>query len=405
MITATLLLPLLAALAGPPQESVFESSEFGVRLKIPAGWNVDATRQPRVILKLKKAGDAAVPPELQVYELPFPQPITLGQYREQLRHFLQKAYRNPRMLDDREAKAGGRPGFVLQLASIGTAGETVVSHKGIFELSPSRMVGVDGVFPEGQAEALRGAYEEFLKSIEFIPRKRPAGVEAELERFGGAMGKLAAGPGLDPRTDVLEVMAGDKKIGEYTLALKPGETEGAAGVEVQADYAIDLGEEGRLETHLKGFLSNDLSVQKVAWSELRVAKDKRAQNFEASVTLAKGKLEASRRVNGEASTARLEAPERAVLSELLEALQVRLLGAGKDLLSVPVVSAFENDPGYAKIELRGLNSTKVDDKVVQIHVSFLVRETGSLATYWHDEAGRLLRITQQDKGLVFRRKK
>ena len=132
------------------QDSNFESGDYGIRLTIPPGWSINATRQPRVILKLNHGGDAAVKPELLVYEAPFSEPITLGQYREQLRHFIQRAYKDPVMLDDRAAKAGERAGFILAVASKGQNDAELVSFKGIFEISPRRMLGVDGVFPKGQ---------------------------------------------------------------------------------------------------------------------------------------------------------------------------------------------------------------------------------------------------------------
>ena len=84
------LMVVLASLV--PQDSKFESSDFGVRLNIPSGWNIDATRQSRVILKLRQQSQTVPAPELLVYEAMMSAPITLGQYREQLRHFLQRGH-------------------------------------------------------------------------------------------------------------------------------------------------------------------------------------------------------------------------------------------------------------------------------------------------------------------------
>jgi hypothetical protein len=403
---AVLLLGLGAsAAAAPVQEQVFESADYGIRLKIPQGWNIDATRQQRVLLKLNQAVDSLIKPELMVYEAPFSDPITLGQYREQLRHFLQRAYKEPRMLDDRPATAGGKPGFILAIGSRGANDTEVVSFKGIFELSPRRMLGVDGVFPKGKEEELLKVYDKLLASIELFPRKSPAGTEEEVKRFAEAVPKLAAKPAPAARKDEMEISSGGRSIGTYTFSMGPS-TQGAVhGIEVETDYRIDLGEEGRIEVRVKGFMTHDLAHQTVHVEDVRTSKDKRTQNFTADVTLKDGEVRSERRINGEKSAAQFKLAGPAVLSELAEALQVRMLDLGKNLVSAPSVPAFENETGTVKLEVSGLHKMKADDEMTEINVSFLVREDGLFVTYWYDGAGRLIRITHPNQSLVMKRKK
>jgi hypothetical protein len=402
------LLPLAAAalaLPLPAQDSPFESSDFGVRLKIPAGWTIDATRQARVILKLTLSGDGPVKPELLVYEAALAEPVTPAQYKEQLRHFLQRAYKEPRMVEDRAVTAGGRSGFVLGVASKGAGDVDVVSLKGLIEISPKRMLGVDGVFPRGREEALGKVYDALLASVEFIPRKSPIGTEDGLRQLAQAVEKIFKTPAPPEGPTELGVFAGDKRIGTYTITLKPGTRGAAAGWELESAFRVDLGEEGRSESHVTGFLSHDLATQAAEVAESKVGKDKRAQNFSASVNLAGGEVRSVRRINGERVETRFKVPERAILGELEEALKVRLLELGKGLVSVPVVSAFENEPGYLRIELAGPQKKPVGGAEAEVHVLLVQREDGSVVTDWHDKDRRPAQISYSNTSLLLRRAK
>jgi hypothetical protein len=383
----------------------FESADYGIRLKIPKGWNIDATRQARVILKLNQPADGPVKPELLVYDAPFPDPITLGQYKEQLRHYVQRAYKEPWMIDDRAAKAGGRDGFVLGIQSKGVNDAEIISYKGLFQSSPRRFLGVDAVFTKGQEEAQAKVYESLLASIEFFPRRQPVGTEDGLRQLGEAVAKMSepwtppAGP------EEIQVLLGEKEIGTQTMTWRTATRDGAAGIELDMFTKIDLGDDGRSEARVKGFLSNDLATQSVDLSEIRAGKDKRVQSFTASALLSGGEVKVTGRINGEKVSYSFKAPPKAVFSELMDTLQRRLLAVGKALVMVPTIQAFDFDPMTLKVELSGLNKMKVDDKMTEVYVLYQAREDGALVTYWYDSDRRLSRITSSAQGPVFKRKK
>jgi hypothetical protein len=400
------LLGLVVVLAAGAQDQPFESSEYGVRLRIPAGWTIDATRQPRVMLKLTQSVDSLIKPELILYEAPSAEPVTLGQYKEQMRHFLQRAYKDPRMLDDHPATAGGRPGFVLVIASRGTNDTDVVSYKGLFELSPRRMLGVDGVFQKGKEAELSKVFDALLGTIEFFPRKLAAGAEEDLKRFDETVEKLAQLPPTPPRKDELEINAGGRVIGTYTFSLAPGREGDLPGTSVDTRYSIDLGDDGKVETVVQGFLSNDLSFQKVETTDVRMGKDKRTQNFQGNVEYRKGEVHIVRRINGERSETHVKVPQPTILSELAEALQVRLLDLGKRLVALRSLPAFENETGLVKFEVTGLHKMKSESsEMSEVNVSFMVREDGLLITYWFDAQSRLARISHPNQSVVMKPKK
>ena len=54
-----------------------------------------------------------------------------------------------------------------------------------------------------------------------------------------------------------------------------------AGLELDGDYRLDLGADGRLESNVNGFISNDLKLQTLELMEVKVGKDKRVQNFDS----------------------------------------------------------------------------------------------------------------------------
>lgn len=395
---------MAAAPAGAPQDSDFESADYGVRLKIPKGWNIDATRQARVILKLNQPADGPVKPELIVHDAPFSDPLTLGQYKEVLRHTVQRLYREPWMLDDREIQVGGKPGFVLGIQSKATNDSEIVSYKGMVALSPRHFLGVDGVFPKGQAEGLAKVYEALLASIEFIPRRQPIGTEDGLKKLDETLAKLKE-PWTPPGSEEISIFLGDKEIGSQTLTFKPVTREGAEGIEADLFTRIDLGDDGRSEARVKGFLSNDLSKQSVELSELRAGKDKRTQSFTASATKSGGEVQVSGRINGERISATFKAPAKAVFSELMDLLQRRLLAGGKGFVMVPTIQAFDHDPVYLKVELGGAHKMRTDDQTLEVQVVYQAREDGALVTYWYDAERRLIRITSSAQGPVFKRKK
>ena len=400
------LLAVLGALlvAAGPQEAAFESAEYGIRLKIPRGWTVDATKQPRVILKLTLPGEHSFPPELLLSEVVFSEYVTLGQYREQVRQFIQRTYREPRLLEDRECTAGGRPGFFFVTLSRTVNEADAVSCKGFIALQPARMLSVECVFPRaGQEEALK-AYDALLAAVEFIPRKPAAGTEEGLKRFAEEAPKLAPAEAGLVRKEELEYVLGERNIGSYVLDVSAGTREGAAGLEVKSVHLVDLGEEGKAEARVTGFLSNDLARQWVEVEDVRVGKDRRTQYFTAKGALAGGKVTVERRINGEKSSVEIKVPERTVFSELVEALQARLVPGAKSMMSVPSISAFENEAGHVRIQLEGKHEMRVDDKLVEVHVVSLQRDE-SLLNYWYSSDRRILRRTVSGQSLVLRPKK
>lgn len=393
-----------AAAPAAAQDSDFESADYGVKLKIPKGWNIDATRQARVILKLNLPGEGAVKPELIVHDAPFADPLTLGQYKEVLRHTVQRLYREPWMLEDREVKVGDRTGFVLGIQSKATNDSEIVSLKGMVAISPRRFLGVDGIFPKAQADGLAKVYEALLASIEFIPRRQPIGAEDGLKKLEETLAKLKE-PWVPPATDEISIFLGDKEIGSQTISFKAASRDGVEGIEADLFTRIDLGEEGRSEARVKGFLSNDLSRQSVELSELRAGKDKRVQSFTASASISGGEAQVSGRINGEKMSTSFKPPAKAVFSELMDLLQRRLMAGGKGFVMVPTIQAFDHTPVYLKVELGGSHKMRVDDQTVDVQVVYQAREDGALVTYWYDGDKKLSRITSSAQGPVFKRKK
>lgn len=400
------LLPLFMALFVPAfasgqeeDKSVFRSPPRGLSLKIPEGWAADeASKQARVILRLNLPGEAAVKPEILVFDVPLGEPVTLNQYKELLRQYIQRAYKEPLMIEDRAVQAGGRPGFVLGVESKDMNGGEVVSWRGVFELSPRRLLGVDGVFPKGREEALGKAYTALLDSIRFSPRVLVAEIQAGLQEYAGALREVAEKEKKEPlpaRRDEMDIFAGADKIGVYEVGLNPGVRGDVPGLEVDIHLRTNFGAEGTAEKRVRGFLSDDLKTQQAETWMIRTGKDKRTLYYTEDAAISGGEIRAERRINGERSCAAFPAPEGAVLAELSEALLARLLAAGKRRVIVPAAVSFENEPAYLKMELGGLHRMRSEDGTMSdVHVSQVLREDGTLWNYWHDGGTRLRRVQQ-----------
>lgn len=403
---AAAILPVLAA-AGPAQEGQFASADYGVRLKIPAGWNVDATRMAQVVLKLTLPGEHPFPPEIIVSELLFPEEhITIGQYREQIRQYIQRTYRDPRLLDDRSVTVGGRPGFVFTTASKAKSDAAAHSFKGLIEISPMRLLSVECVVPQKMEEAAARTFDAVLQTIEFIPRKTPEGTAEGLKRFAEAAAKLPATEATLDRKHELEYVLGERKIGLYEQTLKAATRDGAAGIESSTVDVIDLGQDGRLEKRTTAFLSDDLAKQRAEIEVIHRGKEQRVQYFTASVALDGAQATIARRINGEKSSVTVKVPERTVLFELLETVVYRMAAGEKQQVSIPVLLAFDNDPGTVKVENAGVSEMRSPGGgMSKVQVFYVGREDAPLITYWFEADRKILRRSVGGQSVVLQAKK
>ena len=402
---ALAILPVLAAW-GPGQDQVFDSPEFGLKLKIPAGWTVGSAAKPE-ILKLSLPGEHAFRPEILLHNLAFTeQHITLGQYREQFRQYMQIQLPDPRILDDRTLTVGGKPA-ILFTATYKRGEQPAIYLKGLIELSPSRLVSFECVAPRAMEESVRKAGDALLESIEFFPHAAPDGTEEGVKRFVDALGKLGAtGADFDKKLD-LEYRVGERNVGSYGQVMKSATRDGAAGMEVSTVDVIDLGPEGRLEKRSKVFLSDDLAKQAGEVEIVHRSKERRVQNFFATLTLDGTDASIERRINGEKSTLKLKVPERTVLWEGLEALQHRLIASGKGpVMALPVLPAFDNEVSHLKLENRGEYEMKAPAgglaKVTEIAVA---REDGVIITYRYDSDKKLIQRMVGGGNVVLQAKK
>ena len=404
-----LVLGILPALAfAGPQEAAFESPAFGVRLKIPAGWTVESSTPPE-ILKVSLPGKHAVAPEIAVHNLAFVEEhITVGQYREQIRQFIQRSYRDPRILDDRAVTVGGRPGVVFTTSSKSTKGDApAISFKGLVEISPSRLLSIECVAPREMEESARKTYDALLASIEFFPRKTAEGTAEGLKRFAETIAKLpATEAGFDRKID-LEYGIGDRKVGTYEQVMKAATRDGASGIEVTTVDIIDLGQDGRLEKRSTAFVSDDLAKQRATVEIVHRGKEQRVQYFSATVALDGTEAAIERRLNGEKSNATVKVPERTVLMEALEAVEYRLVGAGKGpTMSVPVLPAFDNEAGHIKVEHTGESEMKSPGSgVVKVNILVVAREDGALINYWFDADRKVIRRSVGGQPVILQPKK
>src|SRR5262245_17726874 len=402
------MLPVLAS-AGPAQDRDFESPEFGLRLKVPAKWTFGSSTPPE-ILKISLPGDHPFKPEVVIHNHAFTEEhITLSQYREQFRQFIQRSYRDPRILDDRELTVGGKKAIVFTTASRAKGDAPAVSYKGLIELSPMRMISIECIAPRSIEEEASKSYEALLASIEFFPRKAPEGSAEGVKKFAEAVAKLPATEASFERKAELEYVVGDRNLGSYSQEMRAATREGAAGLETTISDIIDLGAEGgRLEKRTKAFVSDDLAKQRADVEIIHRNKDQRTQYFTASVALNGTEVTAERRINGEKVTSKLSVPQGTVLMELLEPVQFRLLAGGKsEVLSVPVLPAFDNETGHVKMEHRGEYEMKSPQgggltKVTEFVVG---REDGSVITYWFDPERKQLRRAVGGQNVILQAKK
>lgn len=384
----------LFLLLAPQDGAPFESKEYGIKLTIPAGWTIDATRRPHVILKLSQKGDR----EILVYEIRPAEPITLGQYREQLRLFVSRTFKECKIIDDRAAPIGTREGFVFTLESLGTGDTAVVSTKGLWCLSPKRFIAVDAAAPRDASEALLKVYDQLVASLQWMARD-PVVTDGPAKKWPQSKEPVK----VDVKDD-LEIAAGDKTIGTYAIEIRNAIRDGVAGYEFVHRHKADYGEEGREESSVRGFVSADLSRQAVEFSLFRVGKDKRSFLISASAELREGQAAIKRRINGERSEETFAVAPGTIFSDAVEAAQIHLLELGKGLSTFPVLNLFDSECAPMRVDMLGLQKTKINDETQEIYV-VAVEQDERVLTYWYDAGRKLVRIVGFAPSVVVRRKK
>ena len=393
-----------SVLAGPAQEVPFESPEFGLRLKIPAGWSV-GTADGATILKLSRAGQRPFAAEIVVQNLNFiEEHITVGQYREQFRQFIQRQYADPRILDDKASVVGGKPCHAFTWAWKAKDGPAV-NARAFVEISPMRLVSVELGAPKEMEDAAK-TWDALLASIEFFPRKAPDGTEERLKLFAEAAGKWPATEAGFARKTELDYALGDQNVGSYSQQMKAATRDGATGIELTTADVIDLGPNGRLERRSSVFVSDDLAKQRADVEVVHRSKERRVQYFTSSVALDGTDVTAERRLNGEKTSAKLKVPERTVISDALEAVEFRLLAGGKaPMMSIPVLEAFDNDVQYARVEHTGEYEMKAPaGGLAKVQVLVVARDTG-IVTYWFDPAKKIIRRSVAGGNVVLQERK
>jgi len=376
----------------------FESKEYGVQLTIPTGWTIDASRQPHVMLKIHLKGDYVVAPEIAVAENRQAEPVTLNQYREQLRLLLLRTIKEVKIIDDRSSKAGPYEGFVMAMECKGAKDSDLLMLKGIWHLAPKHYLAIDGVAPKGNSDLIRASFEKAVKSIQFTPREG-----LKLDGTAKKWPEIKQPVKVNVKEE-LEVWAGDKPIGIYTLEIRDIVRDGVAGYEYAHVHRADYGKEGKEESSVRGFLSADATRQSVETTFFRVNQEARSTYITASAEVRDGKATIQRRINGEACESVLEIPSGTLLADLVEAAHHHLTELGKGLSAFPILNIHERHPILINAEALGRQSVKLNDKVVEITVVSIAQENRVL-TYWYDLDRKPLRITGFGPSVVVRRKK
>lgn len=384
------LFPVLLWQGEPAQGTPFESRDFGVRLKIPAGWSVDSTREPHVLLKIQKSGDFVYRPTIQLYEAVAGDPITPGQFKESMRTSIQRLLKEARIFEDQAVQAGGRPGFSFFVRV--KADVDLVVIRSILGEGPKRYLGVDANFPEDGWTELRKDYDALLASIEFTRRRSREASEKELKPILDAFQLLAEEKAekKDLR-DELVIYIGEKEFGTFHWSIRDAASEGVEGFEVESVQTVDLGEEGKQTIRVLGFLSRDMSIQKVFTEQMRVSRERKTVYFTAEGKLSGGRIHVVRRINGEKSEWTAAAEPGGVFADLIEGLLWRLAPLGKRLVAIPAIDLFDPEAGLWRIEFAGLQKMREGEKTVEIYVAFQVRDDGQLTTFWYDADRHLIR--------------
>ena len=392
------------------QDSVpFKSTKHGLKLQIPKGWSIGTTPEGNVLLRIEREGKHAFPPVIIIREIRVGTPTTPAQLKEQLRVAYRKAFKDARILSDDPVSAGGRSGFSFVVRTKGPGDADATAIRSTIGEGPVQYLAIDADLPQADLEPLKREYDTLLGSLRFFARPMPAWVKGDAPAWKEAIIQMAAAtPEGDPTQWLREEMGinvGKDEIGTLTLAMRSATEDGVSGYEVESNYKVDLGNDGRQEVNMKGWFSRDLTTQRVYVEEAKTGKDRESVYYWARGRLEKGRVNITRRINGERSSWSGAAEESALFDELMEILQWQLVRLGKKRMAVPVVSLYDPQPRFWRVQMHGRHDAKSSGKALEVLLTTVLRNDGRIFTFWYGLDHRLLQRSCAGSPLVKRLKK
>ncbi|HUR38978.1 MAG TPA: hypothetical protein VM222_05770 [Planctomycetota bacterium] len=315
-----------------------------IALRPPAGWTRYTGSGPTVV-KFRQPGELPVAAELIVAHLTSSNPTPLETFKKQARDNIKEKYAGAQILEEKDLTLAGKHAYRLVFSH----GE-LIFLKTVVHRSNVEYYLLDAAYPPTQAEKVRPVIEASIASLEIVPATlSPEDRVAESKALG-----LLKGAKIDPALlgeKWFAIHLGARKVGH--MRLKIAESEGMYSFD--SEVKTDFGDGNTDSTTARGQFSPDGRSQKVDSDQVKV-NPKQKWQFKVSASIQEGKARITRDLNGVQEERSFPVEEGVVLNDVLECLRPVIVGGGKGVYLVKVLSPYSDEWTPESLEVSGLEN-------------------------------------------------
>jgi len=324
--------------------------EHEIAFRPPAGW----TRHigmGSVVVKYRQPGELENAAELLVTHLTSSNPTPLEVFKRQAREGIKEKYEGSKILEEKDLTLAGHNSYRIVFSQGDLVYLKTVVHRSNLEYYL-----MDAAYPPKAADKIRPLVEASISSLEIVP----SDLSIEERAAEGRVLSLLKGAKIDPallNERWYAIHVATRKVGYMRLKISSSEGLYAFESEVRSDF----GEGSSDTTSSRGVFSPDGRIQKIDSEEAKVS-TKQKWNFRASAQLQDGRVKISRDVNGIKEERSLPVEEGVLLNDIVECLRPVIVGAGKGVYFLKVLSPYSEEWGPETIEVSGLENIEIYGK-------------------------------------------
>lgn len=326
--------------------------EHEISLRPPSGW-IRQIGMGSSVVKFRLPDGSEHAPELLVSHLTSSNPTPLETFRRQARENIKEKYAGSKILDEQDLKIGGKPAYRVVFSSGDMMFLKTVVHRSNLEYYL-----LDAAYPATTADKIRPLVEASIATFELVPTELSSEERASESRTLALLKAAKVDPALlGERWYVIHVTG--RKLGY--MRLKLSESEGMYAFESEVNN--DFGEGASDVTTSRGVFSPDGRVQKIDAEETKTT-PKQKWVFKASASLQGGQVKIARDVNGTKEERTFPVEEGVLLNDVVECLRAAIVGAGKGVYLLKILSPYSDEWGPETIEVGGQENLELAGKAI-----------------------------------------
>jgi hypothetical protein len=354
--------------------------EHEIAFRPPSGWIRHPGAGPLVV-RFTLPGELQTPPEMTVTHLMSSNPTPLEAFKRQAKDGIKEKYVGAKILEEKDLKIAGKGAYRVVFQSGDLVYLKTVVHRNNLEYYL-----LDGAYPPDLADKVKPVLEASIDTLEIVPTDLTSEERLAETRVLGLLKEAKIDPALLGE-HWFTIHVGARKVGHMRVRMT--ESKGAYGFE--SEVKNDLGEGNSDASTSHGEFSPDGRVQKLEAEQTKIS-PKLKWVFKASATIEGGQARIHRDVNGVVEDRTLKVEEGVLLNDVAECVRPSLVGAGKGIYLLKILSPYSDEWVAESVEVSGPENVELYGKptdCVFMQTSIGVRRK-STYTYLPDRT--LLRV-------------